>query len=79
MKKSPVSRWLDCQKGNKMNQRYGVGDIAMLYNPYGSPFKVKIEACIQGEDGSWYYEVTPISSREGSREVPQKALTPLHE
>ena len=61
-----------------MEQMYGVGDVAMLYNPYGNPFRVKIQACIyDDEEGTWYYEVTPTDWEvigDVNREVPQKAL-----
>ena len=61
-----------------MRQEFGVGDIAMLKNPYGQPFKVKVTECIKDEDGSWWYEVTPTDFEPigmVNREVPQKALS----
>lgn len=56
-----------------MEQKFGVGDIAML----SEKFKVKVLECIQDEDGSWWYEVTPTDWTPigmVNREVPQKAL-----
>ena len=55
-------------------QRFGVGDIAMLENK----FKVKILQVFQEEDNSYWYEVEGLDlspfARSITREVPQKAL-----
>lgn len=64
-----------------MNQKFGVGDVAMLHNPYGQPFRVKVLECIQDEDGSWWYEVAPTDwdiIGVCNREVPQKALRAIN-
>lgn len=68
------------KEDNRMNQMFGNGDVAMLRNPYGIPFKVRVEECIQDEDGSWWYEVSPLDwdvVGVCNREVPQKALTAI--
>lgn len=60
-----------------MYQKFGKGDIALLKNRYGKDFKVKVLECIQDEDGSWWYEVTPLwdsTLRLPNREVPQRSL-----
>lgn len=59
-----------------MKQQFRKGEVAMLVNPYGNPFKVKILDCIE-DGGAWYYEVTPTDWEPigvVNREVPQRAL-----
>ena len=70
---------LDDRGGTKMKgyketeQAFGVGDLATLHDPE-HVWRVKIVSCAQDEDGSWWYEVTPIGFSELPREVPQRKL-----
>ena len=61
----------------KMNQAFGIGDIALLKDN-SNECRVKIVDCIRDEDGSWWYEVKPIDftppTRFATREVPQRSL-----
>lgn len=56
-----------------MNQRFGIGDVALL----DGEFKVKIILPIQDEDGSWWYEVESIEFNTFHREVKDSQLTSL--
>ena len=64
------------EKGKTMNQEFGFGDIAMIENPYGLSFRVRIVETIIDEDGSVWYEVKPTDFEivECNMIVPQKAL-----
>lgn len=68
----------------RKEQKFGVGDIAILKSPkIGEAgfhfYKVKIIECSLDERGEWWYEVQAIDIQPPfslvTREVPQEALT----